>query len=158
MGSLLRGWSLVGSMSVQLRRGNTRIIWSPKKPGRVFCSAGIAATHTQLAALSQLTMHHYEPKTRETIFSFRGENNQEVYLCADFPNSGAVRLPMEWRNEQWQVGVTLPAGMYAYQFEVNGQRARDKSVQGTVNPTHAKSGRNCWSLAVVPNWLKKANA
>lgn len=103
-------------------------------------------------------MHHYEPKTRETIFSFRGKKTQEVYLCADFPNSGAVRLPMEWRNKQWQVGVALPAGMYAYQFEVNGQRGRDRSVQGTVNPSYAKSRRNCWSLAVVPNWLKKANA
>ena len=96
-------------------------------------------------------MHHYEPNSRDTVFSYTGENGQEVYLCGEFFGEGAVRLPMEWRDDQWQVRVALPTGMYAYQFEVDGRRVRDKAVLGTGKPTHSR--RSYWSLAVVPNWL-----
>ena len=99
-------------------------------------------------------MHHYEPNSRDTIFSCPGEYGQEVYLCGEFTQPDSERLPMGWQNGKWQVRVALPAGMYAYQFEIDGQRTRDKTVQGTVNPTHSRSRRGCWSLAVVPNWLR----
>ena len=54
-------------------------------------------------------MHHYEPKTRETIFSFRGEKTRKSTCVQTFPAPG--QCGYRWNGVmQWQVGVALPAG------------------------------------------------
>ena len=98
-------------------------------------------------------MHHYEPNP-ETPYSVVPANMDKRYIYAvNLPNQTLNACRWNGRMEN-EVRVALPAGMYAYQFEIDGRRTRDKTVQGTVNPTHSRSRRGCWSRGtqlVAPN-------
>jgi len=59
---------------------------------------------------------------------------------------------MRWRQSQWEANVVLPAGMYAYQFEIDGRCVLDKAG-GSVKVSQADALKGRCSLAIVPNWL-----
>ena len=48
--------------------------------------------------------------------------------------------------------MVLPAGMYAYQFEIDGRCVLDKAG-GSVKVSQADALKGRCSLAIVPNWL-----
>ncbi|MBO12738.1 MAG: hypothetical protein CMJ68_18515 [Planctomycetaceae bacterium] len=97
-------------------------------------------------------MHHYDPVSKQTIFTCSAENGLQVFLWGHFPDSRQERIPMTWRKHHWQAAVELPMGMYAYQFEINGRRVRDESA-GSIMLQGPQASKAPWSLAIVPNWI-----
>ena len=113
--------------------------------------------HGETPSHPELAMHHYDPASKETIFTCPAGQGPSVFLHGQFLGGKLERIPMHRGPQGWQANVALPAGFYAYQFEINGRRIRDES-SGSIKLRGPQVEDGTWSLAVVPNWLRRVPA